>query len=200
MPIIENMIKKIVLGIFILIGVISCNRDDDNDNDLETEAICDYSNTSFNHLYNNLVNSSSNQDETTIDLETHSLNFEVSENKIICGIGHQSLTFFDTTPYLIEISDNTSNTLLYSDSHISSSSSSSSYISITPIDIEIDHSYAIKRIQLDRNGNIGNTIGKIVHRNLNFPKTLGELTITGSSFYGTGGPVDNYFSILNEIL
>jgi hypothetical protein len=54
MPIIENMIKKIVLGIFILIGVISFNSDDDSD--LETEAICDHSNTSFNHLYNNLVN------------------------------------------------------------------------------------------------------------------------------------------------
>jgi hypothetical protein len=197
MPIIENMIKKIVLRIFILIGAISFNSDDDSD--LETEAICDYSNTSFNHLYNNLVNSSSNQDETTMDLETHSLNFEVSENKIICGIGYKSLTFFDTTPYLIEIYDNTSNTLLYSDSPIFSYSSTS-YISITPIDIEIDHSYAIKRIQLDRNGNIGNTIGRIVHGNLNFPKTLGALTITGPSFYGTGGPVDNYFSILNKTL
>ncbi len=191
------MIKKIVLGIFILIEVISFNSDDDSD--LETEAICDYSNTSFNPLYNNLVNSSSNQDETTIDLETHSLNFEVSENKIICGIGYQSLTFFDTTPYLIEIYDNTSNTLLYSDSHIFSYSSTS-YISTTPIDIEIDHSYAIKRIQLDWNGNIGNTIGRIVHGNLNLPKTLGELTITGTSFYETEGPIDNYFSILNETL
>ena len=31
-----------------------------------------------------------------------------------------------------------------------------------------------------------------MHGNLSFPNTLGELTITGSTFYGTGGPADDW--------
>ena len=182
------MIKKILLGTVILFGLISCNSDDDS---IELEAICDPSNTIFSQLYNNLSNSPSNQDETTMDLETHSYTFEVSSNKIICQIGYQSVPDYNSIPYLIEIYDNTSSILLYSENHIFSSSTTS-YISITPINIESGHSYTINRIQTNWNGNIVNTIGRLVHGNLSFPNTLGELTITGSTFYGTGGPADDW--------
>ncbi|WP_412983922.1 hypothetical protein [Pontimicrobium sp. IMCC45349] len=184
------MIKKILLGIFILIGLISCTNDDDNNN-FQEEAICDSSNTSFNQLYNDLSASTSIQDEITMDLETHSYDFEVLESKTICQIGYQSLQNFNSTPYLIEIFDNTSSTLLYSDSHIFSSSDTE-YVSITPIQVEVGHLYTIKRIQTNWNGNISNTIGRLISGNLSFPNTYGELTITSSSFYGTGGPLDDW--------
>jgi hypothetical protein len=187
------MIKKVLLGIFILIGLISCTNDDDNNNSAE-EAVCDSSNTIFSQLYNDLSISSSNQDEITMDTEAHSYDFEVSQNKFICQIGYQSLTFFDSTPYLIEVYDNTSSTLLYSDNHIFSSTATS-YITITPIQVEVGHSYTIRRIQTNWNGNIVNTIGRIIYGNSTFPSTFGELTITSSSFYGGGNPGNDFWGI-----
>lgn len=183
------MTKKIFYSFFILIGLVSCSNDDNTN--LQQEAICDTTNTTFDQLYTSLVTSSSNNDETTMDLETHSYNFEVAENKTICQIGYQSLPNFNATPYQIEIFDNTSSTLIYSDNHIFSSTATS-YISIIPIQIEAGHSYTIKRIQTNWNNNLGNTIGRLVNGNLSFPITYGELTITGSSFYGTGGPMDDW--------
>ena len=181
------MIKKILLGMFLLLVFISCSNNEDN-NELQQDSICDETNTSFSQIYNGLAESPSNQDWTSLDLETHSYTFEVSTDKVICKIGYQSLLDFNTTPYLIEIYDNTTNTLIYSDSHIFSSSSIS-YISISPIQILANHSYSIKRIQTEWNGNIENTIGRIIEGDFTFPITFEDLSITGSTFYGTADPL-----------
>ncbi|MBC5834890.1 hypothetical protein G6N05_10595 [Flavobacterium sp. F372] len=132
----------------------------------------------------------SHQDVTTMDLVTHSYTFEVSSNKTICSIGYKSLPTFNTTPYAMEIYDNTASTVLYSGSH-TFSSTATSYVAITPIQVVVGHSYTIKRIQTNWGSNIGNTIGRLV-RNLNFPVTFGNLKITGSSFYGTGVPLNDW--------
>lgn len=182
-----------LLFCFIVPLIISCT-DEDDDVILNTTLQCDSSNTTFNQLYTNLVNTAPNLDETTMDLETHSYTFEVTSNKTICSIGYQSLPTFNTTPYLMEIYDNTSSTALYSGSH-TFSSTATSYVSITPIQVVVGHSYTIKRIQTNWGGNITNTIGRLVRNpgvDLSFPITLGDLKITGSSFYGTGGPADNW--------
>lgn len=189
----KTMTKKILLGIFILIGLISCTNDDDNNN-LDEEAICDSTNTIFSQLYNDLSSTSSNIEETTMDTETHSYNFEVSENKIICQIGYQSLPSFSSTPYLIEVYDNTSNTLLYSDNHIFSSISTD-YISIMPIQILVGHSYTIRRTQNNSGNNVANLIGRIIYGNSTFPNNFEELTITSSSFYGGGNPGNDFWGI-----
>ncbi|MES2396495.1 MAG: hypothetical protein V4549_10855 [Bacteroidota bacterium] len=155
---------------------------------------CDPSNSVFNQLYTNLVSISPNQNSITMDLETHTYSFEVSSAKTICMIGYQSLPSFSQTPYLIEVFDSTSNTLLYNGNHIFSPNSTS-YYSITPIALVVGHSYTIRRIQTNWAGNIGNTIGRLVHSsagNIAFPVTFGDLKITGSSSYGTGGPHYNW--------
>lgn len=182
-----------LLVCFIVPLLISCT-DEDDESVVNNPLQCDSSNTTFNQLYINLVNTTPNFDEVTIDLETHSYTFEVLSNKTICSIGYQSLPTFNTTPYLMEIYDNTTSTLLYSGSH-TFSSTATSYVSITPIQVVVGHSYTIKRIQTNWGTNIGNTIGRRVGNtnvNLSFPITLGDLKITGSSFYGTGGPTDNW--------
>lgn len=173
--------------------IISCTDEDDSIVNNPSPQ-CDSSNTTFNQLYNNLVATSPNQNLTTMDLETHSYTFEVLSNKTICSVGYQSLPTFNTTPYLIEIYDNTSSTLVYSGSH-TFSSAATSYVSITPIPVTVGHSYTIKRIQTNWGSDITNTIGRLVvdyGANLSFPVTFGDLKITGSSFYGTGGPADNW--------
>lgn len=150
--------------------------------------------TPFNQLYANVVATSPNQNEVFIDLEVHEYFFEVSAIETLSKIGYQSLPSFSTTPYLIELYDSTSGTLLYSGSHLFSWFATS-YVAISPITLLPGHSYTIKRIQTNWAGNIGNTIGRIVHCNgggLGFPLTYGTLTITGSSFYGTGGPMNNW--------
>lgn len=173
--------------------IISCN--DEDDSIVNKAPQCDSSNTTFNQLYNNLVAISPNQDITTMDLETHSYTFEVLTNKTICSIGYQSLPTFNTTPYVMEIYDNTTSTVLYSGSH-TFSSTATSYVSITPIQVVVGHSYTVKRIQTNWGSDISNTIGRLVEdstgANLIFPATLGNLKITGSSFYSSGDPTDNW--------
>lgn len=182
-----------LLVCFIIPLLISCT-DEDDESVVNNPLQCDSSNTTFNQLYTNLVAISPNQDQTTMDLETHSYTFEVLSNKTICSIGYQSLPTFNTTPYVIEIYDNTSSSVLYSGSH-TFSSAATSYVSITPIQVVVGHSYTIKRIQTNWGSDIANTIGRLVRNpsvDLTFPITFGDLKITSSSFYGTGGPADNW--------
>lgn len=180
-----------LLFCIMLFSLVSCKKDAE----LKKLPVgCDSSNSVFNQLYTNLVSISPNQNSITMDTETHSFSFEVSSAKTICKIGYQSLLSFNQTPYLIEVYDSTSNTLLYSGNHIFSPTSTS-YISITPIALIVGHSYTIRRIQTNWAGNIGNTIGRLVHSsnaNITLPVTFGVLTITGSSFYGNGGPQYNW--------
>lgn len=181
-------LKSFYLLLFVTTSLISCNDDEKTTNNIQQ---CDSSNTVFNQLYNNLASTSTNQDVVTMDLESHTYTFEVLSNKTICKIGYQSLPTFNTTPYVIEIYDNTSNSLIYSGSHVFSSASTS-YVSINPLQVVTGHSYTIKRIQTNWNGNIENTIGRLVNGNITFPVIQGDLKVTGSSFYGTGGPTDDW--------
>ena len=79
-----------LLFCFIVPLIISCT-DEDDESIVNNPPQCDSSNTTFNQLYNNLVATSPNQDQTTMDLETHSYTFEVLSNKTICSIGYHSL-------------------------------------------------------------------------------------------------------------
>jgi len=180
-----------LLFCFVSLTFTACNKDEDTNTTNNNPLECDSSNTTFNQLYNSLVNTAPNQDLTTMDAEIHSYTFEVLSNKTACKIGYQSLPTFNTTPYLIEIFDNTSSTLIYSDSN-TFSSASTSYVSITPVQLLVGHSYTIKRIQTNWNGNIENVIGRLVNGNLTFPVTFEDLKIISSSFYGGGGPIDNW--------
>lgn len=191
--------KFIYLLSLIVLSFLSCNSSDDErvtndfvieqpeespqpEEEEQTEAQCDSSNSNFNQLYSSLANSSNFDDVISMDTDYHTYSFEVLNNKTICKIGYQSLVTFNTTPYLIEIFDNTNNTIIYSGSHLFSFTSTS-YVDIDPIQVQTNHSYTIKRIQTNWNGKISNTIGRLLQGEINFPIVNGDLVITGSSFY-----------------
>ncbi|WP_312399766.1 hypothetical protein [Chryseobacterium sp.] len=167
---------------------LGCQVDDEMDEEIQN-LYCDSSNTTFNQLYNSLVTPTNPGTAQTLDLVTHSYTFSVTSNKVICKVGYQSAPAMSGTPYLIEIYDNTDAVTVYSDSHLFSSASTS-YVTIIPTVIKSGHSYTIKRSQNNYAGNIVNTIGRLI-TNSTFPVVHGDLKITGSSFYGTGGPLNN---------
>lgn len=179
----------LLLSATLLFSLNCKNDDDDNSSQQEAKMQCDSSNTSFNKLYISLVTPTNLGIAPTLDLVTHSYTFSVTANKTICKVGYQSVPAMSSTPYLIEIYDNTSASILYSGSH-TFSSTATSYATITPVAIQTGHSYTIKRIQNNYASSIVNTIGRLIS-NSTYPVIYGDLKITGSSFYGTGGPVNN---------
>ena len=157
-------------------------------------SACDSSNTLFKQLYTNVTSTQGATDDVFMDLVTHEYSFNVTAAATICQVGYQSLPTFNTTPYLIEIFNNSTNQLVYTGSHLFSSTATE-YVAITPTALTAGESYTIRRIQTQWNGNIGNTIGRLAFVQgalLNFPFTEGNLNITGSSMYGTGGPAVNF--------
>ncbi len=174
-------IFKIFSAIFFL-ALISpgCKNDD---------PPCDYSNSEFQTLYQSLI-SSGYTDATSYDTEIHEYTFTLSENKEVCEIGYQSQPGIKSTPYIIEISDDQANSLIYSDSHVFSSNETSYVEPTSPIFLQAGISYTIRRIQTHWDGNIGNVIGRLARKDsMNFPYTNGIVTITGANFYQNGGPL-----------
>lgn len=187
------MKTKLLFSIFAAALLIACKKDVKSG----MPPQCDESATPFKSLYTNLSGNAGYQDVVTMDLETHAYTFEVAAPTTLCKIGYQSLPDFDTTPYEMEISDNAGN-ILYFGSHLFPSATTG-YEPVGPILLQPGVSYTIKRIQTNWNGNIGNTIGRLVYFSNNqgsspmpFPITEGDLTITSSTFYGTGGPATDF--------
>ncbi|WP_415328229.1 hypothetical protein [Chryseobacterium sp. MMS23-Vi53] len=171
-----------------LLFSLGCQTDDEMDEEIN-KVMCDSSNTTFNQLYTSLITSTDSGNNVSLDLVTHSYTFSVTSNKVICKVGYRSIPAMSTTPYDIEIYDNTSGTVMYSGSHVFSSTITS-YVAITPVVIQTGHSYTIKRSQNNYAGNITNTIGRRI-ASPTLPIVYGDLKITGSSYYGTGGPINN---------
>ncbi len=125
--------------------------------------------------------------------ETHN---SLQTNLRNCGIRKYNQHFIatNTQPYLIEIYDSATNTLLYSCSHIFSPTSTS-YISINPIVLNVGNSYTIKRTQTIATSVLDLICRVIINLNqqIGFPITFGSMKITSSSF-------NNPFSAPNAIL
>lgn len=174
--------------ITLMLIITACNPNNPN-------PACNTANTDFQQLYTSLTVNPAYQDITTMDLVTHEYSFIMNTTKTVCSIGYQSNANIASQPYLIEIVDNASNTNVYSGSIIFSSASTS-YASIPGVVLNAGTSYTIKRTVTNYMGNIGNTTGRIVKGSganpMAFPYTASFFTITGSNFYGTGGPVPNY--------
>lgn len=191
------MKKKYQTGIaFLLLLLSSCNKDDNTN--IKPAALCDSSNTTFNQLYSNIVSTINyaNFDSAGIG-EIHSYDFEVTSTKTICKIGYQSQSLINGTQYLIEIFNNTSNTLVYSGSHIFSDTSTS-YVSITPLTLNVGDLYTIKRIQTNWNGIIENKTGRAVGNAIgtfNFPIIMDDLKITNPKFYDVGSSQFSNFAL-----
>lgn len=166
----------------------------------EKLATCDSSNTTFNQLYNDLLLNAgmgyADSDSGGYE-EVHSYDFEVTSAKTICKIGYRSQTTTATTPYLIEILDSNSNTVIYSGSHIFSDTATS-YVSIPPITLNVGTLYTIKRIQTNWNGNADNKSGRIIGNavgSFNFPLEMGDLKITNPRFYAVGSSEYSSFAL-----
>lgn len=159
-----------------------------------TPVSCNNNSSDFQTIYGNLI-TSGNLNKITYDFEVHSYTFEVLSNKTVCEIGYQSQSAIASTPYKIEIFDNTNNQLVYSGSHVFSSTATSYVIPTSTVTLYTGRSYSIRRIQSNWGTNVMNTIGRLVTNttmsNLGFPFMQGNLKITGSSFYTGTSQVNN---------
>jgi hypothetical protein len=141
------------------------------------------------------TNTDFHQHTTDFASEIHEYSFTFSETKTICSIGYQSQPAAANVPYLIKIINNTTNTVVYNKSHIFSSDQTS-YVSINPVVIKKNQSYTIRRTLLlsDVGGVNADLTGRVVTQNggpIEFPKTFGLMTVTGSNFNHNGGTFVN---------
>jgi uncharacterized membrane protein len=174
-------------ALLLLIVMQSCGSD--------AKGNCMTSNTDFQQLYNETVALPSHQNTTDFATEIHEYSFTFSETKTICSIGYQSQPATANVPYLIKIINNTTNTVVYNKSHIFSADHTS-YVSINPVVIKKNQSYTIRRTLLlsDVGGVNTDLTGRVVTQNggpIEFPKTFGLMTITGSNFNHNGGTYVN---------
>tara|TARA_R110000823_G_scaffold22143_2_gene66388 strand:- start:17968 stop:18570 length:603 start_codon:yes stop_codon:yes gene_type:complete len=170
--------------------VLSCGKDD------EAEKLpCDETNTTFNQLYDDLVNNQGYINQVTMDTEIHEYTFEIYIQKDICQIGYESQHDDPLKNYTIEIEDKTNNIILYTGNH-NFSGGGTVYQPINPaITIQQGNIYTIRRIQTDWAPLIHNTIGRLLQEPnsvMVFPYTWGDLTIISSNFYQNGGPAPNF--------
>lgn len=143
---------------------IACEEDDEE---------CTTTNSDFSQLFSQVSTTSGYSEIISYDTEIHEYTFELFNPKTVCSIGYQSQPGIANTPYTIEIIDNTSSTTVYNGNHIFSSTATS-YVQISPINLNTNTSYTIRRIQLNWQNQFVNLIGRLVKYNngtLPFPYT-----------------------------
>ncbi len=142
-------------------------------------------------LFQDIINNG-HTDQVTFDTEIHEYTFSLSSNKEICGIGYQSQPEIASTPYIIEIFDNSANISIYSESHVFNSSKISYVSPTSTVSLQPGTSYTIKRIQTNWGTFITNTIGRLARKSeMTFPYSSGDMTINSANFYQNGGPLIN---------
>lgn len=175
--------KKIIYFVCISVSISSCTDDD-------ITPVCDGGNIDFVSLYASVIQSGA-ADKNFLDTEIHEYTFVLSQTKNVCKIGYQSHADIASTPYQIEIVDSSA-TVVYSGSHIFSSSEASYVSPNSTVTLHANMPYTIRRIQTNWGNYITNTIGRVaISPTMNFPYTFGIMTITGSNFYQNGGPSVN---------
>jgi len=178
---IQNVMKTFRNIALIAISALLINCSDSNSTNNQ-EVTCDTSNSEFRQIFNQLIQT--NVDEIYMDTEIHGYQFKVLTAKNICSIGYQSIPAMASTPYRIEIHNNTTNSVIYSGDHIFSSSATS-YVSVGSIPLVAGNTYTIKRIQTNWGNNIANTIGRTATSSsgdFSFPLSMGDLQITQAEF------------------
>lgn len=156
---------------------------------------CSTTGTLFQAIYNNAVSTSGISNMVTYDSEIHEYSFRLSANKTVCSVGYQSQPAISSTPYTIELRDNSTGTMVFS---ISStfSSSATSYVTVPSNPTLIaGHDYTLKRIMTNWGSTITNTIGRMAVSNsftpIAFPFTSGDMSIVGSKYYQNATTVTN---------
>lgn len=201
--------KKILFILFSSVILFSCGDDFDDKTNRNLQTTCDDSNTEFQNIYNNTLQSSNSYEAISVDLEVHEISISVSTAKNICKIGYQSQHSDDTVPYTIEVFDNTNSQLVYSGSHLFTQNTTSYITPNYPITLQPNTSYSIKRIQSNVILDLSDVLGRYIYTydNTNpalivniLPVTFGDLTIESSSFYDVGNTnPDHYLHTLPYI-
>jgi hypothetical protein len=141
----KNQLKKLGTLVVVAIALASCTPTG-TPTPTPTPAACVTTGTDFQNLCAATVLQPGNSNVVTYDSEIHSYDFMVSAPKTICSIGYQSQPAIAATPYVIEIFDNTTATMVYSGSTVFSSAITS-YVSIAPVNLTAGDRYTIRRIQ-----------------------------------------------------
>lgn len=169
----------LVLSFFL---VASCDDDDNS-------AACNQASSEFQAVFQDMI-SKGHTDDVTFDTEIHEYSFTLTANREICEIGYRSLSAISSTPYLIEIVDNSTSNVIYSASHTFSSTETSYVAPSSSINLQAGVSYTIRRIQTNWGTYIDNTIGRVARKNpMDFPYSNGIMNITSAKFYQNGGPL-----------
>lgn len=176
----------------LLLVLIGCS--DRDDEIVAKQTVCDSANTEFMQLYNQIATNPLGQERITNDSEVHGYIFTVTSEKTICSVGYQSNHVDPAMPYTIEITNNVTNTIVYSGSHVFSQTAMSYAALNSVVTLQPNTPYTIRRIQTDWSGNAFNVCGKVMYLSdgnfgyANFlPLSSTDLTITSSVFY-TGSP------------
>lgn len=185
----KKNVKTLGLALLAMLAITSCTKEEILNKPAPSGSpsvlACVTSGTDFQQLYANVLTGTGNTNVVTYDSEIHSYTFTLAAPKTVCSIGYQSQPGIASTPYTIEIYNNSTNSVVYTGNHVFSSAITS-YVSIPGVNLNATDSYTIKRIQTNWAGNIGNTIGRLVKNtsgSISFPQTFGVLRITGSKLY-----------------
>lgn len=190
-------IKIFALSILLGLSIIGCS----SSSTAPVPTACSTTGTDFQFIFNTTLTSNSSYDDyTTMDLVTHEYTFNMFATKSVCSIGYQgnSNLFAANIPYTIEIEDVTGVPfIVYSGNHVFNDAYTDYVTPSSAINLVSGHTYKIKRIASNYLGNIVNTTGRMCRFNGATLPTSTELTgsimaITGSDFYGTGGPIPNF--------
>lgn len=183
----NNFLYIVLLSSLLLLLHTGCKKEHSPASSVQ----CDTTNTDFNQLYGSILAVPGNTEGISQDFSVHAYTFQVTSAKTICKIGYQNSSPTNTQPYLVELYDSTTNTLLYSGNEIFSTGSTS-YISITPVSLVPGKSYTIRRTQNFVTAN--DVIGRVIlnqNNHIVFPVTFGSLKITSSAFSVTPDWSDN---------
>lgn len=180
--------QKIAFVLITSLALMSCS-DEDPILIEDDSLMCDESTSEFQSLFQSMINDG-HEDRVFLDTRFHEYSFSLTADKEVCKIGYQSIPEIESTPYLIEIVDNSSNSTIYSDSHVFSSNNTSFATPSSTINLKSGVSYTLKRIQTNYGQYISSTIGRMAMQDsMNFPYTNGVMTITGSNFHQGDGPM-----------
>ena len=177
---------KLYVVLLCVFSIVGCGDDDE-------PILCDNTSSEFQTIFQSMI-SSGHTDQVTYDTEIHEYTFTLSANREVCEIGYQSQPAISSTPYLIEILDNSTTTTIYSNNHTFSSTTTSYVTPAVTVNLQSGISYTVRRtILLSNAGNqFGNIIGRIARNSpMSFPYSNGIMTITDADFYQNGGPLTN---------
>jgi hypothetical protein len=157
---------------------------------------CNVTSSPFRILYNAIKSSTSPiyQELNTIDLVTREYTFQLTGGDTkICSIGYQAEPGIPSGTYKMSILDGT--TVLFT-GNLSFGTTSMTYVSITPVQLQLNRSYIMRREATNYAGNLFNTTGQVLTiatgAPLPVPLVGPSMKIMQTGFYGsTGTPINN---------